>query len=155
MKKIVIQKNVINNNPTPWLMPIAAWLSYLLSLTFSTEPSRTNVLFGIAAAFTIMKIVSYLANRKPKHEDEKILIFGTNSLVYRDGEVTVWHIPYERLSHIQPHIYGSGRLFDPKYKLILVHTIDGDSNSLPNFLSENEIYTIQTEIEKTKSDKSE
>lgn len=87
--------------------PLLVFLSFWLFLFFS---KRTRI-----------------APSSNRTDSNYRLIFGEQNLVCRDGDATLWHIPYTRISHVSTSPWTTG---DKSYQQAVFHTRDGDSFSL-------------------------
>jgi hypothetical protein len=77
------------------------------------------------------------------------LIFGNKCLIYKMDDATLWHISYERLSHLEipENSYYGASMQHPC--VIFVHTNDNDKYSFPHNLTETMITEISVEIAKS------
>lgn len=95
----------------------------------------------------------YLLLFKPRGYIEYInhyLEFGENYLIYVTDDHVLWHIPYEKLSHLEIPINSFCNLSNQQTMQIYIHTNDNDKYSLPHHFNESMIVEIKEAIEKYK-----
>jgi hypothetical protein len=95
----------------------------------------------------------YILCFRPKGYVEYVhhsLTFGREFLVYTMNEATMWHISYERLSHLEiPKNSYCGLTMQHRCEVFFI-TNDNDQYTLPHNFTDNMINEIKSEIEKVK-----
>jgi len=121
------------------LVPI--WVSYALLHYYFRLISDS--LFNLMLLFTIYGIINY----SRINFNKRYLLFGEKYLVYGTKNLTVWHIPLNKICRIEKVSikgqYHSSNLCTEK---VAIYTTDNDSFELYNVFNETDFIEIESEL---------
>lgn len=137
--------------PRKWLV----WVALLVTTSVCVlQIIQWNGLFVMYCVMFICNLIGFLRNEVPDQSHkgsiygDQVLAFGARNLVCKQGDTIVWHIPYERVSHIKEFTSG------PRWAqsvTTLVYTNDNDSYMISGKPHDCTLEVIQQEIDRVKS----